>query len=487
MRTGRSSVSFWAILAIALIARLAVGAWWQSRLPDGERFGFGDSDSYWALARSVAEGRPYEYGSPPARVFRTPGYPIVLAPLFWIGGDNPPAAFGYALSAVLGTLAVGGVYWLSRMMFDAQTGRLAALLAALYPGAIAQGALVLSEASFCPLMLAQLLLWTMADQTPSSARRRWLLLSTGILAGLASLTRPSWLLFTPIAAVLSLVVPQPQFPTRHSPRATRHASRLLDVALVLIGLTAAMSPWWIRNFQVTGHSVPTTLQVGASLYDGLNPQADGSSEMSFVDRFVPAERQSEADAIARGAPPADTFEYRLDQRMRQAAIDWAADHPLRAVQLAGIKLLRTWNIWPNEPGLRSWPLRLAVALTYVPLLITGICGAVVFTRRPPPLVDPDVTAQQDAAAMYSRLPTPVSRLVASRLAPVLCWLPAVYFSLLHMVFVGSIRYREPAMLCLIVLAAGAVDYMWRLTGRGTSATAKAEPAIPGSLTFRLSP
>jgi hypothetical protein len=37
---------------------------------------------------------------------------------------------------------------------------------------------------------------------------------------------------------------------------------------------------------------------------------------------------------------------------------------------------------------------------------------------------------------------------------VLPWLPAVYFSLLNLFFLGSIRYREPAMLALIVLAAG---------------------------------
>jgi hypothetical protein len=93
-----------------------------------------------------------------------------------------------------------------------------------------------------------------------------------------------------------------------------------------------------------------------------------------------------------------------------------------------------WNIWPNEPQLTRWPIRLVVFFTYTPLLIFAIIGAWRTLDRGWPYI--------------------------------LCWLPAVYFTLLHTVFVSSIRYREPAMLALLALAAGAAVEI-RGQGSGT--------------------
>jgi len=407
------------VLVTALGLRLGAGWWWQSRL--GGRFLFGDSQSYWDLARTIARGEPYEVGQDRARVFRTPGYPLVLAPIFLLGGDQPPVLWARAQSALLDTLAVAGVGWLAWRLFDARTGLLAATLAALCPGSVAVGVMVLSEAPFCPLMLLNLGLWMAAWESPTPRRACGLALSAGVAAGLATLVRPSWLLFVPFALAVAVAA---------SPARRRH---LAIGAAMLAGLVLTMAPWWVRNVRVTGRFVPTTLQVGASLYDGWNPQATGASEMSFVEAFAAEERRlGDAGVLAAD----ESLEFRLDRRLRQEALAWAGEHPGEVLRLALVKLGRTWNVWPNDAGMSSWPVRVAMAVFYVPIVLLALLGAASTVRRGWPYV--------------------------------LCWLPAVYFSLVHMVFVSSIRYRQPAMLGLMVLAAGAVG-QWlgqRAGGRG---------------------
>jgi 4-amino-4-deoxy-L-arabinose transferase-like glycosyltransferase len=339
------------------------------------------------------------------------------------------------LSAILDTAALGLVGWVAWRLFNARAGVLAAAMAAVYPGSIAVGVLVLSEAPFCPLMLANLGLWMAAWKAQSRWEQKrgvdvvcakqpttprtgllglfvnWVLapfpaglaFAAGLAAGAATLMRPSWLLFVPFATGIGVAFGRPRL---------RHLGL---GAVMLSGVVVVMSPWLIRNALVTGHFVPTTLQVGASLYDGLNPEAGGASNWSPVEK-------AERDLRARIAD--FDWENQLDVGLRREAMDWAWHNPGRTAELAAVKFARMWNPWPNEPSMSAWPIRWGLAATYVPILVLGVWGAARTVRRGWPYV--------------------------------LCWLPAVYFSLLHMVFVSSIRYRQPAMLGLIVLAAGVV-------------------------------
>jgi len=408
-----------AAMLISLVARGGAAWWWQERQTEESYFAFPDSNSYWTLAGCIANGEPYEYGSE-NRVFRTPGYPLLLAPVRMIGANFADEGVFLArmLGVLLGVCTVALVALLTGRLFGMKAAVVAAIFAALYPGAIAMSIFVLAEAAFCPLMLGQLILWLEAARSENLKRAFLFAALAGVLAGCAILVRPSWLLFTPFAIGIAVI-------------ACRNRGRQVAVGVTMLLLCATtMSPWWVRNYRVTGKFVPTTLQVGASLYDGLSKRADGSSDMSYVDEF---RLQQRLEDKRTGAEP-DGFEARLDDRMKQAAIDWAKENPGRVFGLALVKLGRMWSVTPNFSEFQSWPMRLSVLLGFTPLALLAVVGI----------------------AKFVKLGWPVA----------LCYLPAVYFTLLHMVFVGSIRYRQPPMLVLIALAAaGFVYVVWpRLVG-----------------------
>ena len=87
-----------------------------------------------------------------------------------------------------------------------------------------------------------------------------------------------------------------------------------------------------------------------------------------------------------------------------------------------------WSPVPNANEFQSRWLRLILAATYTPVIVLALVGVWRFALRDWPYL--------------------------------LCVLPALYFTCLHVIFVSSIRYRQPAMLPLIILAAGVLtDWM----------------------------
>jgi 4-amino-4-deoxy-L-arabinose transferase-like glycosyltransferase len=443
-----------AVLVLAFAARLVAGYWWQGRLPAERRFYFGDSESYWQLGQSIYRGQPYQYGDADARIFRTPGFPLVLGLLFQLlGDDNPSVYWARAWMAAWGTLAVAGVMVLARAIFGAEVACLAGLLVAVSPESIPLGTFILSEAGFCPFMLLHLYCWLAARRrekgdggargargasgAPATLTAASLPLHSiawacagGIAAGVAVLMRPSWLLFLPFAAVLEFCIAAPR------------RQVVLRSGAMFLAMCLTLTPWWIRNYQVCGRWVPTTLQVGASLYDGLSPTARGNSDMRFVPEYVAQLRADDARSpVIRGA----SFEERLDQRLKEDALAWARAHPWEVVRLAGNKFLRIWSPWPADQGMSGVLVRVVIAGTYLPLLGLALLGWFAVGWR--------------------------------KWEALLCVLPAVYFTLLHMIFVGSIRYRQPAMLTLAILAACGLAEWLRRRKSGHSVSAGNQPGV----------
>ncbi len=400
------------LLAFALRLGGAIG-WERFTASRGEApFFFGDSDSYWQLGRALASGVPYEHD--PVRhwkLFRMPGYPLVLAPLFLMT-DDPPVFAARVENAVLGCLTVLLTGTVALALFgDRRLALWAMLFAAAMPELLFQSVCVLSEELSCVMTLALILaLIVLARSRFSPARAVWV----GLFWALGVYVRPDALcLFPFIVCMFFLFRDTRAFVARYARRAVLCGVILLAVFIAL------MSPWWIRNACLTGRFIPTTLQVGASLYDGLSPTAGGGSDMAFVDRF-----RGELDRQAAADPDGNRefYEVRLDRAMKEAAIDWVRKHPKEAIRLAGVKFFRLWNVFPNESAFSAVPARLLICLTFLPVGVGAVWGA--------------------------------WRLRRVRLVRLL-WIPAVYVTLLHLIFVSSLRYRSPILPELVILAAAA--------------------------------
>ena len=163
----RTLICLLAIVVLAFGLRAGAVRWWDARLGD-KQFEFGDSETYWLLAGTIANNQPYQYGSK-AKVFRTPGYPAILSTLWWFN-ESPSPSMARWLNAGLGTIACVLLFFLARYLFNSwQAGLVAGLWCALYPGAIGMSVFVLSEVAFCPLAILHLLFWTKAIKADDSA------------------------------------------------------------------------------------------------------------------------------------------------------------------------------------------------------------------------------------------------------------------------------------------------------------------------------
>jgi len=391
------------IVAAGLIVRVLFLALYVARSPDA--FDFPDTDRYLTVADNIAAGRgPIE--SPSVCCGCDPGYPMLLG-LGRLGGLDGEWAllwFGRIINVIAGVAGIWLVGDMGRRIFSSRAGLIAAGIFAIDPILLFFHGLVLTETVFIALLLGAYACLVRLDRQPIA----WAA-GAGLFLGLGILTRSS-------AVFLPLVLA----PIGAWCAAGSVRRRALACAAILLVTALVILPNIARHHRHLGHVVLTRTGSGASLLEALGPWADGGPGMEKIDY----------PAVADG-----TGEYERDRIYRQAAIQWARAHPVEALRLAWAKLKRTWSVTINAGGYDSRWHRAAAWLTVAPVFLFAAAGAILLLRKGP------------------------------RVA-ILLLAPAAYFTLIHMVFVGSVRYRLPAMPMLFLLAAFACD---RLLDRARAA------------------
>src|SRR4029078_6378361 len=101
----------------------------------------------------------------------------------------------------------------------------------------------------------------------------------------------------------------------------------VGTTMLLLTLTALL-PWGIRNYRILGSWVWTATNGGITLYDGVNPDATGASDQSFVQSMPQLRGMKE---VARSA------------YLSGLAKEFIRQQPLRAAELAAVKARGTWG------------------------------------------------------------------------------------------------------------------------------------------------
>ncbi len=180
------------------------------------------------------------------------------------------------------------------------------------------------------------------------------------------------------------------------------------IGLYMILYIVMLSPWWVHQYQKYGEFVRLNLGDGIVLYSGNNSlnKTGGGIVGQDVDMSI---FNNEKNPILK------------NNKMKELATDFIINNPHRFVELAGLKFLRFWRLWPHTEHYQQWYVIAASLFSYGVVLFFSIGFFIRHTK------------------IHLRKVLPIYALMG-------------YLTLVHMVTIGSIRYRFPLEPFLIIFA-----------------------------------
>lgn len=175
------------------------------------------------------------------------------------------------------------------------------------------------------LMLLSLVLYCVAFRFPAWGAPGYL--AFGCLLGLVALSNPAWTLAFPFICVGACLQHFPQQFWRRF---------FVTGFLIVVGYASVVTPWLVRNYQVTGELMYVRNMAGPEWFKGNNAQAGGGHGQGFVDYFI---YTSEAERSRY----AQLGESSYDKMMMAAAMDEIRRSPIRYAELTMRRVVMWWS------------------------------------------------------------------------------------------------------------------------------------------------
>ena len=364
-----------------------------------------DPDKLGDLSSNLAEGKGFVYSGPGNLVpefDRGPVYPSVVAGIILLGRTRsfiPVQEFQSLLHGI--TCFV--VFLLASKLHERRIALLSEALCAVHPMLIWYTARIWIETTHTFLVTVVLFSLLLLAERPTPRRS----LASGVLLGLASLTKSILLPFSFVAGGVMLL--------------RRGRAALPEAALMVAACLLVVLPWTVRNFVESGYFIPVHTSFGLNRVQG---DAIGMSwsRMPFSTLDIWQVGKARIDSILEGTG-ATPIDPRGDRILAASSLRQSVADPAFALKRTAVNLLTF--CYMSESRAKS----IFLACIQFPLFLCALAGSYRLWRQAP----------------------------LSRIGTVLL----VFFFVVHALVVGWARYSVPVVPAAIVLACGIFPFRHR--------------------------
>ena len=304
----------WRVFAFALALRLGL----LLATPTKDIM-VGDATEYDPIAVNLLAGRGFAITPGIPTPARAPVFPLFLAGVYAVFGHSVPAAL--ASQAVLSAATCVLLLWfMGETVEDERAARLAAWLLAAHPIMIVYSCRLISETLFTSLLAASMLFLARYQRREKPAE----LAASGVLLGLATLTRPGGMLMP--AVVLGLLLLEGR----------RHLLPWLGYAAAF---AVVLAPWSLRNKELFGFATLTAHGPGYGFYvTGHMTEGMTYDEARAMYSAVTLEPEYQERPFEKGHSPL----AELEKRLSREGVGLIKTHP---IGYAAIVLRRFCPFW----------------------------------------------------------------------------------------------------------------------------------------------
>jgi len=234
-----------------------------------------DAAEYVILGQNIADGAGFCYQPGQPTAYRLPLYPLFLALLFSVFGNDSYTAVAI-VECLIGALSIVALYYAALHLIGRnRPAAIAALILAIYPPLIKLTNTFMTENLFSLLaVLSTLLLLRALTDPPSKASA----VLAGVVIGLSWLCRPTLCVLVGLLPLWALLATGQRWGDRKT--------RLKRVGLILGIALLCLIPWIIRNAIVLKAFIPIDTHGGATIWY----QHNSLSSNGYFWSAIPKER-----------------------------------------------------------------------------------------------------------------------------------------------------------------------------------------------------